>query len=465
MIDHKEKAFEDSIEASLVEHGGYERGDRDAFDRERAMFPREALSFVQSTQKRAWKVLGDYYGTRAETAFLDELTKALDARGTLDVLRHGVDFFGQTFRVAYFAPASGLNPESAKQYAANRLTVMRQVRFSSASEESVDLVLSVNGIATATAELKNPFSGQNVRHAIAQYRERDARAPLFQFKRRALVHFAVDPDEVYMTTHLAGDGTRFLPFNRGHNYVAGNPPNPDGYATAYLWEEIWRRDSWLDLLGRFLHIETVEKRDESGKKKTSENLIFPRYHQIDAVRRLVADARGAGAGKNYLIQHSAGSGKSNSIAWLAHRLASLHDAADRKVFDSVVVITDRLVLDKQLQDTIYQFEHKQGVVQKIDENSKQLADALKNGVPIVITILQKFPFVTQHIGDLPERRYAVIIDEAHSSQSGDSAVKMKSVLGGKRSRRRHIRPRRSRGCRITKKKCCAWCWGGSTSRT
>jgi len=206
---------------------------------------------------------------------------------------------------------------------------------------------------------------------------------------------------------------------------AGNPENPGGYRTFYLWEQIWKRDSWLDLLGRFLHIE---------RKGKEESLIFPRYHQIDAVRKLVADARAAQAGKNYLVWHSAGSGKSNSIAWLAHRLSSLHDAQDRKVFDSVIVITDRLVLDKQLQDTIYQFEHKTGVVMKIDDDSKQLADALRNGVPMVITILQKFPFVTKHAGDLPERRYAVIVDEAHSSQSGDSAAKMKAVLGGERIR-------------------------------
>ncbi len=434
MIDHKEKSFEAAVEESLVSQGGYQSGDPKAFDRERAIHPQDVLAFVQSTQQKAWGVLAAYYGPRADSAFLDELTKALDARGTLDVLRHGLDFFGHTFRLAYFAPASGLNPESAAQYAANHLTLTRQVHFSDNDGQSVDLLLSVNGIPTATAELKNPFSGQDVRSAIKQYRARDQRVPLFQFKRRALVHFAVDPDEVYMTTRLAGEHTRFLPFNKGRNHGAGNPPNPDGYATSYLWEEIWRRDSWLDLLGRFLHIETVEKKDANGKKKTYENLIFPRYHQIDAVRSLIADARQSLAGKSYLIQHSAGSGKSNSIAWLAHRLASLHDAKDNKVFDSVVVITDRLVLDKQLQDTIYQFEHKQGVVQKIDENSKQLADALKNGVSIIITILQKFPFVTQHVGDLPDRRYAVIIDEAHSSQSGDSAVKMKSVLGGERIR-------------------------------
>jgi len=240
-----------------------------------------------------------------------------------------------------------------------------------------------------------------------------------------------------MTTRLAGAETRFLPFNQGSQGGAGNPENPTGCKTAYLWETVWQRDSWLDLVGRFLHLEAIEKKLPNGKREISESLIFPRYHQVDAVRKLVADARQShlgNVGKNYLVWHSAGIGKSNSIAWLAHRLSSLHDDQNRKVFDSVIVITDRLVLDKQLQDTIYQFEHKQGVVVKIEDDSKQLALALKNGVPIVITILQKFPFVTRHVEDLPERRYAVIIDEAHSSQSGESAAKMKTVLAGKRIR-------------------------------
>jgi type I restriction enzyme R subunit len=236
-----------------------------------------------------------------------------------------------------------------------------------------------------------------------------------------------------MTTRLAGGETSFLPFNLGNGTAAGNPENPDGYKTAYLWERIWERDSWMDLLGRFLHLQVTEK-TENGKKIRKEALIFPRFHQVDAVRKLVADARANGPGHPYLIQHSAGSGKSNSIAWLAHHLSTLHDDQDRKVFDSVIVITDRLVLDKQLQDTIYQFEHKQGVVQKIDESSEQLARALENGVPIIITILQKFPFVSRHTGELPDRRYAVIVDEAHSSQSGQEAVKMKAVIAAK-----HIR--------------------------
>ena len=425
MVDHREIAFESAVEHSLLTSGGYEKGNPAQYDRTRALHPHLILDFVQATQPKSWQAIAAYYGGTAADAFLAELTLALDTRGTIDVLRHGLDFFGQTFHLAYFAPASGLNPETAKLYKANRLTVTRQVHFSLQHEQSIDILLSLNGLPVATAELKNAFTGQTVRDAIGQYRDRDHREPIFAFKKRALVHFAADTDECYMATRLEGAATRFLPFNQGNRKGAGNPENPDGYRTHYLWEQIWKRDSWLDLLGRFLHIE---------KKGKEESLIFPRYHQIDAVRKLVADARVAQAGKNYLVWHSAGSGKSNSIAWLAHRLSSLHDAQDRKVFDSVIVITDRLVLDKQLQDTIYQFEHKTGVVMKIDDDSKQLADALRNSVPIVITILQKFPFVAKHAGDLPERRYAVIVDEAHSSQSGDSAAKMKAVLGGERIR-------------------------------
>ena len=370
----------------------------------------------------------------AETVFLEEVTRAMDARGSLDVLRHGVDFFGKNFSLAFFRPAHRMNPDAEKDYNANRLTLTRQLYYSAGHNKSLDLVLSVNGIPVATAELKNQFTSQTVEHAKHQYRtDRDHREKIFAFKKRTLVHFAVDTDQVYMTTRPAGAETDFLPFNLGNGTAAGNPENPDGYKTAYLWERIWERDSWMDLLGRFLHLEVIEK-IENAKKVRKEALIFPRFHQVDAVRKLVADARANGPGRHYLIQHSAGSGKSNSIAWLAHHLSTLHDDQDCKIFDSVIVITDRLVLDKQLQDTIYQFEHKQGVVQKIDEDSQQLALALKTGVPIVITILQKFPFVTGHIGELPDRRYAVIVDEAHSSQSGKGAVKMKAVLAAPRIR-------------------------------
>ena len=342
-----------------------------------------------------------------------------------------------------------MNPETLDLVEKNRLTVTRQLFYGETHAKSLDLVLFVNGLPLVTAELKNPLSGQTAEDAKKQYKkDRDARELIFEFKKRALVHFAVDQDQVFMATRLSGDKTHFLPFNLGNNGHAGNPPAADGgYRTAYLWREVWPRDSLLDILGRFMHLQVEEKRilsDEGIKKITKETMIFPRYHQLDAVRRVVAHAQTYGPGRNYLVQHSAGSGKSNSIAWLAHRLSSLHDAEDRKVFDSVIVVTDRRVLDQQLQNTIYQFEHKQGVVQKIDEDTRQLVQALASGTPIIITTLQKFPFIAETLDKLREelppelqeglsistrgKRFAVIVDEAHSSQSGESAMELKGVL-------------------------------------
>ncbi len=313
------------------------------------------------------------------------------------------------------------------------------------SEKCLDVTLSLNGIPIATLELKNPLTGQTAEDARRQYKhDRDPREPIFEFKRRTLVHFAVDTESVLMATRLAGTATHFLPFNKGCDGGAGNPPDPSGrtYRTAYLWEEVLQRDSLLDLLARFIHLQIDEKRDDQGRKVKKETMIFPRYHQLQAVRMLVDAARREGVGHNYLVEHSAGSGKSNTIAWLTHRLASLHDEANRCVFDSVIVVTDRIVLDQQLQDTIYQFEHKRGVVQQIDEHSGQLAEALENAVPIIITTLQKFPFVSKQLiklaekrgetstGTLTTRRCALIIDEAHSSQGGETATELKGVLGG-----------------------------------
>ena len=428
--DHKEIAFEAAIEESLLTDGGFLKGDPEAFDRELALDRGELLAFLRDSQPKTWAKLEGLLGPQTEATVLDNLLGALADRGLLDVLRHGFKCYGRQLRLAYFAPAHGMNPETQALYEANRLTVTRQLKYDPACENSIDLVLGLNGLPVVTAELKNPMSGQTWRDAVWQYKaDRDPGATIFRFKLRALVHFAVDPDEAYMTTKLEGKATRFLPFNRGNGTAAGNPVNPDGHRTAYLWEQIWARDSLMDILARFLHLQTDEKK-LGGKTVKREAMIFPRYHQLDCVRRCEADAREGGAGRSYLIQHSAGSGKSNSIAWLAHRLASLHSGADEKVFDSVVVVTDRRVLDKQLQDTIYQFEHKQGVVERIDENSQQLADSLEAATPIVITTLQKFPFVTEKIGQLPKRRYAVIVDEAHSSQSGESAKRMKDVLAG-----------------------------------
>ncbi len=435
-VDHREVAFETAIEEHLLDAAGYAHANPADFDPQRAIDPTVFLAFVQETQSSTWEALEKLHGNATAAIVLDDLSKALDGTaGSLGVLRHGFKCFGKRIDAAYFAPAHGMNPENERLYGANRLTVTRQLHYSEREPaKSLDLVLSLNGIPVATAELKNPITGQNAAHARNQYAtDRDPREKIFQFKQRALVHFAVDPDEVWMTTRLDGKNTRFLPFNRGHERGAGNPPNPEGYRTAYLWEQVWQRDSWLDILARFIHLQ-VEEKQVGAKKVRKETMIFPRYHQLDSVRKVEDHVRVAGAGNNYLIQHSAGSGKSNSIGWLAHRLASLHDAHDRKIFHSVVVITDRVVLDRQLQDTIYQFEHKQGVVQKIDEHSTQLAEALKTGVPIIITTLQKFPFVTDKVGELPDRQYAVIVDEAHSSQSGEAAIELKGVLAGNRIR-------------------------------
>ncbi|MEZ5045337.1 MAG: type I restriction endonuclease [Saprospiraceae bacterium] len=355
----------------------------------------------------------------------------MDLRGSLDVLRNGFVDYGVRFQMAFFQPASGLNPDAVDLYNKNHLKVYRQIYYSTKNRNSVDVLLSLNGIPVATLELKNQFTGQNVGNALKQYSStRDNREILFAFKKRCLVHFAVDQDEVFMTTKLEGSKTYWLPFNKGANKGKGNPQNPDGYRTAYLWENILQKDSWMEIIQRFVHLQTEEFESE-GRIYKKEKLIFPRYHQLDAVRSIGENVLQVGIGKNYLIQHSAGSGKSNSIAWLAYRLSSLHNAMDERIFDSVIVVTDRKVLDQQLQNTIYQFEHKTGVVQKIDKDSMQLASALGYGTNIIITTLQKFPFVVDKVGELPERKYAVIIDEAHSSQGGEASKKLKEVLASK----------------------------------
>jgi len=426
---HSEAAFETALEQHLVTHGGYCSVDPSGYDRERALLPAEVLAFVEATQPKEWGKLREIHHGKLEGLFLDGLCKAMDQQGSLAVLRHGFKFYGRLVRLAFFAPSHGLNPDVEALYSANRLAVVRQVSYDPKNQNTLDLVLFLNGIPVVTAELKNPMTGQDVSHARRQYRQdRDPQAPIFRFKQRALVHFAVDPDRVSMTTRLAGVKTRFLPFDRGDGTAAGNPAVPGKHRTFYLWEEVWQRDSLLDLVGRFLHLQKEVRTGPDGAKVHQESLIFPRYHQLDAVRRLVATARQHGAGTNYLVQHSAGSGKSNTIAWLAHRLSALHDAEDQKVYHAVVVLTDRRVLDQQLQDTIYQFEHKEGVVKKVDRDSGQLAKALEEGVPILISTIHKFGFIQDKIASLPDRRYAVIVDEAHSSQSGEMAASVKEIL-------------------------------------
>lgn len=455
MKKHTEARLEDAIIDDLTARGGYVFVDYNKgktaglYDKQRALDPTLVLGFIQSTQEKVWKSLEAIHGSETGKVVLDHLGKELETKGMLKVLRQGFKCYGKKLRVAVFAPNNRLNPDTLALYEKNVLSVTRQLYYSEDNTNSLDLVLFLNGLPVATAELKNPLSGQTVEDAKRQYKkDRDHRELIFEFKKRALVHFAVDQDEVFMATRLSGDKTHFLPFNLGNRGHAGNPPAEDrGYRTAYLWREVWQRDSLMDILGRFMHLQVEEKRiltDEGVKKITKETMIFPRYHQLDCVRKLISHTRTHGPGRNYLVQHSAGSGKSNSIAWLAHRLSSLHDANDKKVFDSVIVVTDRLVLDQQLQNTIYQFDHKQGVVQKIDEDTRQLVQSLANGTPIIITTLQKFPFVAETLAKLREeyhsdlaiatkdKQFAVIVDEAHSSQSGESAMELKGVLNADR---------------------------------
>jgi len=446
MKKHTEDRLEDAIVHYLTTHGGYVH-DELKFYPNCALKRDRVINFIQDAQKKTWDALYLIHKENTESIILDSLCKEMDTKGVLKVLRHGFKCYGRKIHMAFFAPNNTMNPELWDLYKKNDLSVTRQLYYSDQHKKSLDIVLFLNGIPIVTAELKNPLSGQTVENAKHQYKEdRDHRELMFEFKKRTLVHFAVDQDLVFMTTRLAGNKTYFLPFNLGCNGGAGNPPAADGgYRTAYLWQEVWARDSILDILGRFMHLQVEEKRivtDTGIKKIRKEVMIFPRYHQLDSVRKLIHHTRSAGVGHNYLVQHSAGSGKSNSIAWLAHRLSSLHSEEDQKIFDSVVVVTDRIVLDQQLQDTIYQFDHKQGVVQKIDEDTKQLATALATGTPIIITTLQKFPFISETLEKLNKdeksdshvristtgKRFAVIVDEAHSSQSGESAIELKGVL-------------------------------------
>jgi type I restriction enzyme R subunit len=426
-----ERLFEDAIEASLLDEGGYLQSFPSNFDAALGLDTTELFTFIGATQIKEWESLLGRYGNDAGAAqqgFAKRLAAELDKRGSVDVLRQGVVDLGVTIRLAFFKPAHGLTPALQHLYEANRVTITRQLAYEQDSHKTIDLALLVNGIPTATTELKNPLTNQTVEDAIKQYRT-DRDPSNVTLARRALVHFAVDPDRVAMTTKLAGQATRFLPFNLGHDGGAGNPPNPNGHRTAYLWERVWTRDAWMDILARFIHVERPTQGSPAARR-AAETVIFPRFHQWDAVLALEADAKDHGPGSNYLIEHSAGSGKSNTIAWAAHRLSSLHDATDTKVFDKIVVITDRVILDQQLQETIYQFEHTRGVVQKIEKDSTQLAEALEGEqARIIVTTIWKFPFVLEKIGALPKRRYAVIVDEAHSSQTGEAAKDLRLALG------------------------------------
>jgi len=433
-----EQALEAAIVADLVK-AHYLQRPPSAFDKALCLDPGPLIDFVQATQPKEWKKFVEQHRESARDQFLKRVAEVIEADGTVTVLRQGVKATGCKFRLAFWKPENTWNPDTVTLYQANQFTVMRQVRYSEKTDHSLDLALFLNGLPLFTAELKNPLNEQTVQDAILQYmRTRDPREPLFALG-RCLAHFAVDPFLVYVATHLKGDETVFLPFNRGDgegkDRGAGNPPPKlgSGFSTDYLWREVWARDSVLDLMQYF--VQDVRDRDDQGKLKRS--VIFPRYHQLDSVRRLVAHARDHGPGENYLVQNSAGSGKSNSISWLAHRLASLHGKDENRVFDSVIVVTDRIALDRQLSRTVSSFEQTAGLVEHIDQGGKHLKEALESGKQIIITTLQKFPVVLEEIRKLGQDKlswkagglhFALILDEAHSSQGGDAAKEMKSTL-------------------------------------
>lgn len=437
MTLHKEISFESELSAHLAANGWlYADGDAAQYDRARALFPADVVAWLQATQPQAWEALVKNHGAKAADTLLDRLRAQIDQRGTLDVLRNGIELVGLKAKLvlAQFKPAFGLNEEILARYEANRLRVVRQVRYSLHNENAIDLVLFLNGIPVATAELKTNFT-QRVEDAIDQYRfdrvpnpKGQTPEPLLSFPNGALVHFAVSNSEAFMTTRLAGPATTFLPFNKGDGGGKGNPLNPHGHRTAYLWEEIWARDSWLEILGRYL----VTVRDE---KKQPVGMIFPRYHQLDVTRKLQAAVLTDGPGTKYLVQHSAGSGKTNSIAWTAHFLAELHDAEHKKLFHTVVVVSDRKVIDGQLQDAIFDMQRKTGVVAVIKgegrPKSEQLAEALQGDKKIVVCTIQTFPFALAAVRELAAtegKRFAVLADEAHSSQTGEAAAKLKELL-------------------------------------
>jgi len=426
-INYKEISFEEAIEYSLINEGGYIKGCPNDFDRIVAIDKGKMFEFIRKSQPKEWQKLCVIHGGEVENKFIARLTKEIDNNGVLFVLRRGIVDLGVYIKLAYFKPSSGLNESLLEIYESNILSVTRQLKYSIRNQNSLDLVLMLNGIPLVTMELKNQFTGQTVANSIKQYKyDRDPLELIFQTNKRTVIHFAVDTDDVYMSTQLQGEKTVFLPFNKGDDDGSGNPPVEKGYKTSYLWEEVLCKDSILDIISRFLHFQ--KKEPIENVKTTREILIFPRYHQLDVVRKLEFDVKNSAEKKNYLIQHSAGSGKSNSIAWLTHRLANIHYYDDKPIFSSVIVVTDRKILDKQLQNTIYQFDHRDGLIEKIDKNSTQLAEALNKGRKIIITTIQKFPFLLNKVNNLSGRRFAVVIDEAHSSQSGETARKLKEVL-------------------------------------
>lgn len=457
----KEKNLEEDIEAFLcspaggflkcadkhsllyVEDGTYQMvGGGYMEHRDRALDAATLVNFIQTTQPKAWERFERMCNSDSTAKFAKVFNDAVDRLGMVAVLKHGFKHRGIPFKVVFFKPESGLNESAADRYSKNVCRCIRQFHFAETGNQTIDMVLDVNGIPLVGIELKDQFTGQDVENAMRQWREdRDPRCRCLKFNTRMVAFFAVDLESVYMTTKLEGAKTFFLPFNQGsagagNDGSAGNPANPDGYATSHLWEVALQKDSLLDIVNKFLHLEVKEETEIDARgnevKRKKERIIFPRYHQLDSVRKVIADVRANGTGKNYLVQHSAGSGKSNSIAWTAYRLASLF-VDDTPLFDSVVVVTDRRVLDSQLQETISGFDHAIGSVVTIgkDKTSADLRDAINGGARLIVSTLQKFPVIYEQV-ESEGKRFAIIVDEAHSSQTGTSALKLKSALADKR---------------------------------
>lgn len=438
-MEINEKRFEYDIESFLIsDKGGYEQfvGQDHSepagtakwvhnrqHDVDKCIYMDVLIEFIEKTQPKAWERYKKYYGDNASEKLYHRLESVIAEQGLIYVLRNGIEDLGIKIKLCYFKPESNLNEDAMKKYNSNILGCTRQFYFSPDNDKSIDMVLSVNGIPVVALELKNQFTGQDVTNAITQFQKRrNPKEFCFRPNHRFLVYFAVDHYEAWMTTILKGDDTFFMPFNQGSNGAgnpggAGNPTNNDGYATSYLWENVLQRDSLLDIIHRFISY-------NKGK------LIFPRYHQYDVVKRLLQNVKENGAGKNYLIEHSAGSGKSNSIAWTAYRLASVHDENDEPIFNSVIVVTNRVVLDSQLQDTINSFEHTPGLVEAIDDKkrSRNLAEAINDNRKIIICTIQKFLFAYKDLERIDGRKFAIIVDEAHQGQSGESAKTLRKSL-------------------------------------
>lgn len=435
-VDATEKGFETNIEESLMANGYMKRtleGEASQLFKQYGLDVEELFAFLEDTQAKQLRALEKSYGVDYKQKMLNRICDQLKKQGIMECLRHGIKDRGVTLKLIYNKPPTTMNQLMNDLYRKNRFTVSRQVFYSDKHKNSLDMVLFINGLPLIVMELKNPLTGQTVEHAMKQLKmDRDPREQLFKFNERVVVYFAVDPDEVFMATELKKEKTYFLPFNKGNYGGKGNPTVYNNYRTHYLWEEILAPDSLLDILFRFVFVKKDDILDSNGDLIGERKmLIFPRFHQLDVVRELERDVQEKSVGQNYLIQHSAGSGKTNSISWLSHRLAKLHDEENNAVFSSVIVITDRRVLDKQLQDAVYQLEHKAGMVERINKDSNQLAQAITGETRIIITTLQKFPFIMEKVSDLDRKKYAVIIDEAHSSQGGKASTALTNILSDK----------------------------------